>query len=150
MRIFCKVEVYVYLGMEIHCKAGFLHSLLHSLCRHMPEAGCHIPRYRAWTTPPQDTEHNEYSPHSDQKKNEISQCIARLSKYHYSSSKAANNFLLLKVLSHFFFLTKCGRTYKTQKQIKQNWNKLKAYNHVAIKTNYIFLIWYVLNVLYRS
>lgn len=31
------------LGMEIGCKPGFLHSLLHSLCRHMPEAGCHIP-----------------------------------------------------------------------------------------------------------
>mgnify|MGYP007058292173 CR=1 FL=1 len=39
---------------------------------------------------------------------------------------------------------------KKQKQVKQNWNKIKAYKHFAIKTNYILLIWYALNVLYRS
>ena len=105
MRLLCKVQVYVYLGMEIHCKAGFLHSLLHSLCRRMPEAGCHIPGIESELLPHRNTMSTRPIPtsyHSLQKKNEISQCISRLSKYHYSSSKAANNYFLLKVLSHFF------------------------------------------------
>ena len=143
--------------MEIGCKAGFLHSLLHSLCRHMPEAGCHIPDIEPELLPHRTLNTMSTRPiptsyHSLQKKNEISQCISRLSKYHYSSTKAANNYLLCEVSSHFFRSdkTKCGRTYKKTKQIKQNWNKIKAYKHFAIKTNYILLIWYALNVLYRS
>ena len=125
MRIFCKVQVYVYLGMEIGCKAGFLHSLLHSLCRHMPEAGCHIPDIEPELLPHRilntmNTRPIPTSYHSLQKKNEIPQCISRLSKYHYSFSKVANNFLLLKVLSHFFRSdkTKCGRTYKKTNKAK--------------------------------
>ena len=125
MRLLCKVQVYVYLGMEIHCKAGFLYSLLHRLCRHMPEAGCHSPGIEPELLPHRilnkmSTRPIPTSYHSLQKKNEISQCISRLSKHHYSSSKAANNFLLLKVLSHCFRSdkTKCGRTCKKTKTNK--------------------------------